>query len=407
MLRTIYSISPNFLKRFWEKLWFRFVKLKSSEGILYAGRNDLLLVEIFEAAIVDKISGSRNLYFIDHAIPWEGRLFQRPQHMAMAMARLGYFVIYQSGEFDGKCMQVADGVWVSPRFPANYPPNRCVRVRYSTSPTVQPHDARNVSVFEYIDHISPQISGSWTKQLHKNLNRLIQKSDVVVATSAKLRDEVEIRKQPSSINALIRNGVNPGDFQNPDSIEDTDPVMDNVRWIESKKKKFRIVCGYYGAIAPWLWFDEIEKIVRSNPDILFIWIGPDYNNSLKNLTLGPNSHHIGAVEYEKLPHLSATFDVAIIPFEPGEVARTTSPLKLFEYFASGLPVLATKEMIECSPYVGCFSFEGSGDFKKLVTEAFSQREKIKSTLIKNAHENSWEKRAQQLKEILDDVMGVE
>lgn len=49
-----------------------------------------------------------------------------------------------------------------------------------------------------------------------------------------------------------------------------------------------------------------------------------------------------AVPYDRVPELLAQAHVGVLPFPDEEKFRVSSPLKLFEYMAAGLPVLATR-----------------------------------------------------------------
>jgi glycosyltransferase involved in cell wall biosynthesis len=50
---------------------------------------------------------------------------------------------------------------------------------------------------------------------------------------------------------------------------------------------------------------------------------------------------IGPVPYERLPELAGEADVLIMPYADLPVTRAMQPLKLKEYLATGLPVVAT------------------------------------------------------------------
>jgi glycosyltransferase involved in cell wall biosynthesis len=56
----------------------------------------------------------------------------------------------------------------------------------------------------------------------------------------------------------------------------------------------------------------------------------------------PNIHYYGADDYEAIPHWLAAMDVGLCLYHPGP-ADYNSPLKLFDYMASGLAVVATTQ----------------------------------------------------------------
>jgi glycosyltransferase involved in cell wall biosynthesis len=56
----------------------------------------------------------------------------------------------------------------------------------------------------------------------------------------------------------------------------------------------------------------------------------------------PNIHYHGAVQYDRLPHWLAAMDVGLILYHPGP-GDYSSPLKLFDYMASGLAVVSSEQ----------------------------------------------------------------
>jgi glycosyltransferase involved in cell wall biosynthesis len=48
------------------------------------------------------------------------------------------------------------------------------------------------------------------------------------------------------------------------------------------------------------------------------------------------------VPYEQIPELLAKVHVGVLPFPDEQKFRVSSPIKLFEYMAAGLPILATR-----------------------------------------------------------------
>jgi hypothetical protein len=55
----------------------------------------------------------------------------------------------------------------------------------------------------------------------------------------------------------------------------------------------------------------------------------------------PNMHFLGQRPHAELPHYSRGFDVAVIPHKINELTRHMNPIKLREYLAAGLPVVAS------------------------------------------------------------------
>lgn len=105
----------------------------------------------------------------------------------------------------------------------------------------------------------------------------------------------------------------------------------------------RFVLGFVGFMRDWHGLDRVLRYMAENRDVdahaLFVGDGPD-RQRLEQLaaTLGL-SHRLtitGVVGREQVPATIAAFDVALQP----AVVEYASPLKLFEYLAVGLPVIA-------------------------------------------------------------------
>src|SRR5690606_27388227 len=160
----------------------------------------------------------------------------------------------------------------------------------------------------------------------------------------------------------------------------------------------RPIVGYFGAIAPWLWYEELSQLVEARKDLGFVFIGPDYHGGVQRLPQADNVIYLGAIDYKVLPAHAQLFDVCLIPFRPGEIARTTSPLKLFEYFALEKPVVVTSEMVECVAYPEVFRGATAEGLSQALDAALSvgttagSRDRLKEL----ADENDWDRRAQTL-----------
>ncbi|MFA6232938.1 MAG: glycosyltransferase [Bacteroidota bacterium] len=99
--------------------------------------------------------------------------------------------------------------------------------------------------------------------------------------------------------------------------------------------------GYIGATSG-KWFDSelVIATIRECQDCHVSIIGPvdkhftDACAQYSNVTLH------GYIKHDALASHLRSFDVAIIPFLDNEITRLVNPLKLYEYSAAGLPIVA-------------------------------------------------------------------
>jgi glycosyltransferase involved in cell wall biosynthesis len=86
-----------------------------------------------------------------------------------------------------------------------------------------------------------------------------------------------------------------------------------------------------------------------------------------------------------------------------DLTHAVSPLKLFEYMAAGKPVVITP-MEESMRYPGVLVAQDSQEFSARIDEALELRadQDYLQTIQKVANENTWQVRAQQIKQALVD-----
>ena len=371
-------------------------------------RSELESYQLSWSEFESRYLARRDLYkgvFVQNVVvQWNIPLFQRPQQMALALGRLGYLVIYKTPapllDHVAGVRNIAPNVYLTGDGSFDFIEG-AVHSVYSTA-FVHPLDwieRRSSSfraIYEYVDHIDPRISGSSDNvqrlNAHKRHALAEGRYDFVVASARGLESEaVEAVGRDRVL--LVPNGVDTGHYRKP--------PREHVSLPESLlrfRNQYARIVGYFGAIAPWLWYEEIAKLVNARRDLGFVFIGPDYYDSACKLPRADNLLWLDAVDYEILPAYAKQFDVCFIPFEPGEIARTTSPLKLFEYFALEKPVVVTSCLLECTSFKEVFSGDCAGSLSAALDDAFEvgSDSAFKGRLARLADENSWDNRARSL-----------
>jgi glycosyltransferase involved in cell wall biosynthesis len=155
---------------------------------------------------------------------------------------------------------------------------------------------------------------------------LCRASDLVVATAEPL---AESRSLWNPNTHWIPNGVSFEHFAKP-----AEPHPE----LSSKRKP---VIGFVGGLAQWVDLTWVAHAARQRPDWSFVLIGPR-STDLSPVEGLPNVDVPGPRPYGEVPSYLAAFDVAIVPFVQDEVTRNADPIKVYEYLAAGVPVVATR-----------------------------------------------------------------
>lgn len=169
---------------------------------------------------------------------------------------------------------------------------------------------------------------------------VLKRSDAVLTVSTLLKKyAVSAGAKPACVH-VSPNGVNIQAFQKKPCRQE-------------KKTAWGLgtgpVIGFVGGLRPWHGVKALpallKRLHRKYPDIkLFIaGEGPlraDLQQTFETLGLSENVCFTGAISHKKIATLISCFDIALAPYEKLDHDFYFSPLKLFEYMACGVAVVA-------------------------------------------------------------------
>lgn len=116
----------------------------------------------------------------------------------------------------------------------------------------------------------------------------------------------------------------------------------------------RPIVGYVGNLRDRVDVEAIREMAEKRPDWSVVLVGSS-GGSLDVLALNllPNVHLLGVRPYETALHYIKHFDVAIMPHVKNSISDNMNPLKLYVYFAMGVPIVTTNvsNIGDISPYV--------------------------------------------------------
>jgi len=214
---------------------------------------------------------------------------------------------------------------------------------------------------------------------------LINRADLIIATSSRLFEKgMKLNQQKKAV--LIRNGVdydffNKCDYQRPPDL-----------------KNMGKIAGYIGTVEHWIDFETMYSLAERRVDIDFVFIGPI---KIRGLPKRKNLHYLGEKKYNEIPHYCHFFDVCLIPFNPGELADSINPVKLYEYFALGKPVVSF-EMKELLPFADLlYLAKDRQDFSiKLESALMENDDRMKAKRRELARLNDWSVKVRSLQQAL-------
>lgn len=180
---------------------------------------------------------------------------------------------------------------------------------------------------------------------------VLKKADAVVVVSSTLSDYVvSLGVEPARVH-VVPNGVNPTVFK-----PGTPDVTLHRRLGIGKGP----VLGFIGGLRPWHGVEHLphllSRLVKKYPALALVIVGDSplreaMEHDFAQRSLTNNVIFTGPLSHKEIPRVIRLFDIALAPYPKMTHEFYFSPLKLFEYMACGVALLAPeagqiKEVIE-------------------------------------------------------------
>lgn len=257
-------------------------------------------------------------------------------------------------------------------------------------------------VYHMVDDLSA-VPGADKEAIREAEAQLLSRADAIFCSERSLCDRAR-RVAPHAIHA-----PNVADFAH----------FSNVREIPSSTRLARVRALprprllFSGNMTPHkVDFDLLDAIAEEKPEWQLILVGPEWEGSehtaaQKRLAARRNVHALGHVPYEELPPYLHEADALLIPYILNDATRAVHPLKLFEYLATGRPVVASP-LPSLMPYRGAVRIaDGVEEWMAAIAGALEDTHEMEIQRRALARRHTWESRLKEIDRTLAGVLGQE
>jgi len=218
----------------------------------------------------------------------------------------------------------------------------------------------------------------------------IRRSQALIGTAAPVLDHLRSfdREKPS---LLVENGVDLAHFSQPRPVPALYRGLDRPRLL------------YVGALDRRFDFATVAALAKEAPDLRIILAGPVLVPVEPSVSSLANIHFAGPVPYQDVPALMQHADLGLLPLNDEPSNRGRSPMKLYEYAAAGLPVVARKttELARrAEPFVHLYE-DASGMLQRIRERLAVKTDR--EAIGERAEEQGWTGKARQILEFAEGV----
>jgi glycosyltransferase involved in cell wall biosynthesis len=144
----------------------------------------------------------------------------------------------------------------------------------------------------------------------------------------------------------------------------------------------------------------LVALARARPQWSFALVGPvglgDPRTDVSALADLPNVHLLGARPYGALPDVLRASDAGLIPYAANELTASIFPMKVYEYLAAGLPVVATPLPALADVADVATAPDADGIARLLDTALAADSPELRAARSRAAAAHSWDRRLQEI-----------
>ena len=265
---------------------------------------------------------------------------------------------------------------------------------------INPHNAYHV--IDDIPHsaLIYDITDDWTSFTQNDLDRertiaadrvLCHRADATIVCSEKLW-ELKTHLVPEGKLHFVKNGVDADHYA---AVLQTGPIPENLATLP------RPLFGYTGTLHPdRLDIDLLLKTAALLKTGSIALIGPNHLPPSDQSALQHTGkiHILPAIPYHEIPNAMRAFDVAITPHKVTPFTESLNPIKLFEYFAAGKPIVSTP-VAGFRDHPSLVRLAGTPEEFAAALQSAVTEPNSPAAMQSEAKKHSWQSRVDQIEEV--------
>jgi len=260
-----------------------------------------------------------------------------------------------------------------------------------------------LKVFDCYDEFASQLNKIYfrtRKELVEKEKSMLRQVDMVLVVSDLLYENKQLHAKALH---LIPNGVDVEHFRQ--AVEESTTIAEDIQGISHP------IIGFHGNLCDRIDIALLDWLADRNKGWSFVMVG-GVNESMKNkgslmeFSDRKNVYLLGKKAYEVLPGYLKAFDVCMIPFRQDDLfSLNCSPLKLYEYLATGIPIVSSnlngvkfcKSLIKIA--------RSKEQFQQHIKDALQEKNELREKRIKFSEAHSWKKRAVEVIGLLEEALN--
>ncbi len=255
------------------------------------------------------------------------------------------------------------------------------------------HIPHSALVYDCVDRHSAY-GGLMNPLLVDNMElELAAKCDQVFATATGLAERL---KEANENTVFIPNGAN---------FERFSQAAQDLPCPEDMKEIPKPIFGFVGALQECIEYGFLEAAATAHPEWSFVFIGRENPGvDMSHLRAMENCHFLGLKPNEQLPAYIRQFDACLNLFASGDLSKDVSPLKFYEYLATGKPIVSTPQPDQVMEFAPIIHVAATAEaFSQCLAASLEDTDPERTTArMEEGRKSSWDARVAQMCEILQE-----